>query len=63
MLYRRAVEDTLPRTIENVRIRATIQRTIQQVSSLVGSVTSVRQKKKKTIKRKKTTTKRKPVKK
>ena len=37
-LYRRPIEDPLPRTIENVRIRATIQRTINQVSALVGAL-------------------------
>ena len=36
--YRRPIEDPLPRTIENVRIRATIQRTINQVSALVGAL-------------------------
>ena len=36
------IEDPLPRTLENVRIRAAIQRTILQVSSLVGSGISFR---------------------
>jgi len=34
----RPIEDPLPRTMENVRIRATIQRTINQVSALVGAL-------------------------
>ena len=56
---RRPIEDTLPRTIENVRIRATIQRTIMQVSALVGAVVTPRRRRKKPGPKKKRKTKKK----
>ena len=57
LIHRRSVEDLLPRTIENVRIRASIQATINQVSALVGAVRRPRKPKRKSTKRK---TKKKP---
>lgn len=50
----RSIEDTLPRTMQNIRIRATIQRTINQVSALVGSITRPRKRKRKTTTKRKT---------
>ena len=50
------MEDSLPRTIENVRLRATIQRTINQVSALVGAVRAPKKKRKPAKKRKKKAT-------
>ena len=65
VIFRATIEDPLPRTIENVRIRGIIQRTILQVSSGVGAVprrNPTTTKRKTTKKRKSPTKKRKTTK-